>query len=234
MKAIFKREIKAYFSSAIGYIFIGISLLLSGFFFGTLNLLQGTSYMGNFFSNLITVFMFLIPILTMRLFSEERKTKTDQILITSPVSITEIVLGKFFAASCMLLISLSVTIIYALIVALLGKLAVGEFVSMFLGIFLLNSALIAIGIFMSSLTENQVVAAISTFGVFLLLYVIDLVSGAFTSSFAIKIIGFLSVFTRMTDFYMGLLNVPTLLYYISICVVFIFLTIRVIEKRRWS
>lgn len=234
MGAIYRRELKAYFTSPIGYIFIGVAALIFGVFFTIINLNYSISDVSTVFSNSTIIFMILIPILTMRLFSEERKLKTDQVLITAPVSITGIVLGKFFAAATMVLISLAVTVIYAIIVAIYGTLSIGMFFSLFLGFFLMCTSLASIGIFLSSLTENQVVAAVSTFGIFIVLYFVQNIASMFNSPLLQKILGFFALFGQYQDFYSGLLGIGSILYYLSVCCIFVFLTIRVIEKRRWS
>lgn len=234
MMAIYKREIKAYFNSAIAYIFIGFSLLLCGFFFIVSNIANAVSDMNGFFSNLSVVYLFLLPILTMRLLSEERKTKTDQILLTSPVSIFSIVFAKFLAALTLVVISIAITLLYVIVLAIFGNPAYGTIISSYIGFILMGSAFVSIGLFISSLTENQVVASVSTFGILLLLWVIDWVTNFVNNPIFAKVISYFSILKRFEEFNNGLLSIAPILYYLSICAIFIFLTVRVIEKRRWS
>jgi len=164
MIAILKRELRAYFWSPIGYIFVGFFLLLAGFFFALSNLLYGYSNFIAVFGNMNVVLLILVPILTMRLLSEERKTKTDQILLTSPVSITGVIVGKYLAALSVLLIALLITGIYPIILSLFCKPPVGEILGAYIGFFLMGASFISMGLFVSSLTESQVTAAVASFG----------------------------------------------------------------------
>lgn len=234
MIAIFKRELKSYFYSPIGYIFIGFFLLLAGYFFATSNLFLMISNITAVFGNLSIVFLFLVPVLTMRLLSEEKKTKTDQLLLTSPISLTEIVAGKYLAALCVYFISLLLTAIYPVILFIYSKPALGEILGTYLAFFLLGAAFISVGLFVSSLTESQVTSAVSSFGILLLLWVIDWIIPYIQNQLIAKVIGWFSVLSRFQDFVMGILNLNHIVYYISFTVAFIFLTIRVMEKRRWS
>ena len=234
MIAIFKRELKSYFYSPIGYIFIGFFLLISGYFFATSNLFRMVSDIKLVFGNLSIVFLFLVPILTMRLLSDERRTKTDQLLLTSPVSLIDIVVGKYLAALAVYFISLLATGVYSIILFIYSKPALGEVLGVYVGFFLLGSAFIAIGLFVSSLTESQVTSAVASFGILLLLWVIDWIVPYIQNQFISKVIKWFSVLDRFQDFAMGILNLTHIVYYISFAVAFIFLTIRIMEKRRWS
>jgi ABC-2 type transport system permease protein len=234
MIAVFKRELKSYFFSPIGYIFIGFFLLLSGYFFAAGNLMQGTADLKMIFGNMSIVFLFLVPILTMRLISEEMKSKTDQLLLTSPVSLTGIVVGKYLAALAVYFVSLLITFVYPAILFIYSKPAVGEILSGYLGFFLMGASFIAIGLFISSLTENQVISAVASFGVLLLLWLIDWIVPFVQNPFLGKAIGWFSILKRYEDFTLGILNLSPIVYYISFTSAFVFLTIRVLEKKRWS
>ena len=163
MKAIFKRELQAYFKTPVGYIFIGMFLLVAAFFFIMYTLLSAIPTVDSIFYNLLSIFMFLIPILTMRLLSEEKNKKTDQVLLTSPISTTEIVLGKFFAACVVYFIALAFTLLFLVVIAFHGEIVYLQTLCSYLGFILLGACLISIGLFISSLTENQIVAAVVTF-----------------------------------------------------------------------
>ncbi len=173
MIAIFKKELKAYFSTPAGYIFMGFFLLMTGFFFVEINLLPGNPDYNNLLGNNSFLFMLVVPILTMRLISEESKQKTDQLLLTSPLKIIEIVCGKYLAALAIFLITLLVTCIYPFMLGFGGFVAVVQTIGGYLGSFLLGACFIAIGLFISALTENQIVAAVVTFSALLFIWVLD-------------------------------------------------------------
>lgn len=173
MIAVFKKEMKAYFSSLTGYIFMGFFLILSGFFVALYNLLSGNPDYNGVLSSINFIFLFAVPILTMRLMSEEQKQKTDQLLLTSPLSIWDIVLGKYFAAVGVFLLTLLITCIYPIMLSFFGEIAVAEIIGGYVGFFLLGCAFISIGLFVSSKTDNQVISAIVTFSVLLFIWLLD-------------------------------------------------------------
>ena len=173
MLAVYRRELKTYFNTPIGYIFMGAFLGVSGVFFALINLFgQSPDFKGTL-SNITFIFLLTVPILTMRLLSEERNKKTDQLLLTSPLSLSGIVLGKYLAAVSVFLFSLLVTALYPLAMSMYGTLAGWEILGSYLGFFLMGSAFIAVGLFISALTENQLIAAIITFVALLLNYLLD-------------------------------------------------------------
>jgi ABC-2 type transport system permease protein len=288
MLAVLRRELRAYFASPIGFVFVGFFILLAGVFFAISNLLSGNPTFTGVLSSLTFIFLFLVPILTMRLISEETRQKTDQLLITSPLSITGIVLGKYLAAVGVFLITLLITVLFPVIMsffALLG-LAWWEILGSYIGFFLLGCAFISIGLFFSSLTDNQLVAAMETFAALLLIWILDFIAqsvptdttfslvvlaligvglvalvyfstrnifaaiAAFVLAAAVivllfifsrplftglvaKILGWFSLVKRYSDFGLGILSLSPIVYYISFSGAFVFLTIRMIEKRRW-
>ena len=234
MWAVFKREVQSYFFSPLGYVIMGFFLLVSGFFFTANNIFPMNSSFNAVLGNTSFIFLMLVPILTMRLLSEEKKTKTDQMLITSPLSLTAIVLGKYFAAVSVFLATLVISFVYPIILLTLGQPSVGEIVAGYIGFFLMGCTFIAVGLFISALTENQITAATSTFGVLLLSWVLDWVVPNINSPAVVSIIEWVSVLKRFSSFMMGVLSPSPIIYYLSFSALFVFLTIRVIEKRRWS
>ncbi len=234
MTAIYKREMKSYFTSPIGYVYICAYLFAMALFFKMYILDAGNSNIVYFFGGSLIVYMFLVPILTMRLFSEEKKSKTDQILLTSPVSVTGIVMGKFLAALSVYTIALALTSVSVAFTAYYGNVAMGLTLGNYIGIFFLGMSFVAIGCFLSAVTESQVVAAVLSFTVLMSLYFMDTLATSINSAFLGKVIDFISIYERYTDFTSGLFPLSSIVYYISIAVVFVFLTIRMIEKRRWS
>ncbi len=234
MKAIFKRELQAYFKTPVGYIFIGMFLLVAAFFFIMYTLLSGIPTVDSIFYNLLSIFMFLIPILTMRLLSEEKNKKTDQILLTSPISTTSIVLGKFFAACVVYFAALVFTLLFLVVIAFHGEIVYLQTLCTYLGFILLGMALIAIGLFISSLTENQIVAAVITFVVFMLIYLFDSLKDLITAPFISALLSATSVMSRFDEFNLGILSLGGLVYYISIIAIFITLTCHALESRRFK
>lgn len=173
MKTILTREFKAYFISPIGYVFLTFYLFIFGFYFSGINIAQQNGDYSIIFSYLVNLLLFTIPLVTMRLLSEEHKNKTDQLLLTAPISVWDIVLGKFFAAVLLLLLTLGLTIIHPIILTILGDVPWPAVFSNYVGYFLLGSSLISISLFISAHTENQIIAAIGSIGIFLLLLLVD-------------------------------------------------------------
>lgn len=234
MGAVFKREFKAYFTSPIGFILIGIFFLLSGLLFSSNNIDGNTIDLSGVFNYLIIIYALMIPFITMKLLSEEKKQKTDQCLLTSPVSLPRIVLGKFFSAFAFYAITLSYTIVFAIILNFFQPIELWVFIGNIIGMLLLGASFIAIGLFVSSLTENQVIAAIGSLVINILLLAITILSSLFNNTIITNIINYLAIMPRYSDFSIGLFNLSDALYFFSIATVFIFLAIRVLEKRRWS
>lgn len=234
MTAIFSRELKSYFTSPVGYIFLGIYLLFSGLFFIAINLQNTITEMAYYFSNLTIILVFIVPLLTMRLFSEERRNKTDQLLLTAPVTVTKIVLGKYFSAIALFGITLIITFIYPLAMLLYGNPMIFPIIAHYLGFYLLGCCLIAVGVFVSSTTESQITAAIITFVILLFIQLYGLISSLFNNAVVKKVIDWLSIMKRYNELTTGILSVSSIIFFISFVSVFIFLTIQTIEKRRWS
>lgn len=243
MKAIFKREFASYFKSPIGYIFIGLFLAFSSLIFMTTNILYGTTSMTNYFVTNCYIFIVAVPLLTMKMFSEERKLKTDQLLLTAPVKVTEIVLGKFLSGLAVLGIAVLTTVIYLPFMKIYGNPAVAEAIIGYIGIFLYGAMLVSIGMFISSLTQSQVISAIATLAVVAVLMMAGninldfklLFNGAFgfLGAFFNGTLEFLNIGERFYDFAAGTLNVVPLIYFLSFTALFILLTVNKIEKRRW-
>ncbi len=234
MSAIIRKELNSYFNSPIGYVYLGVFFFFAGLFFNNTALAYGSSDMRGLFGSLNTVLMFIIPLLTMRLFSEERRQKTDQALMTAPISLTSIVFGKFFAAFFMFLISISITIVFALILAVHTQPEWSVIFGHLVGFVLLGAALVAIGLFISALTESQVVAAIISFVAAFLLYLIDALAPTIPWEFMRNIMTSISFNVHYDDFTLGLLNFANIIYFLSVVAVFIFFTVRIIDRRRWN
>jgi len=233
MLAIMRRELGAYFRSPVGYVFLAVFYFFAGYFFLAGNLFGMNAHLGGVFNGLYTLLLFLVPILTMRLLSEERKNKTEQLLLSAPVSLTAMVLGKYLAAVIVFVLGLSVTLVYALFIASITPPNWGHVAGNFVATLLLGMALIAIGMFVSALTENQVIAGIGGFSVALFFSLVDALRTVF-GGLPGEIIGALSFHERYHSFALGIFRVADILFFASVCAVFVFLSIRVFEKRRWS
>ena len=234
MAAIWRRELQAYFKTSIGYVFMGFFLLISGLLFFLINLGSGSTNITNFLNNYPMVLMLLVPVLTMRLFSEERKNKSEQMLLTSPLSLTSIVVGKFLAALTVYCATLAVTLLYQIIIGIYGRIYWGEVITGYLGCFMMGGCYIAIGVLISSMTENQVVSALATLGIGFLIWVIDMVLTVIPVRWVVEVLSWLSLISRFEVFLMSQLSVAGILYYLSFAAVFLFLTVRVVDARRWS
>lgn len=234
MSAILKRETRAYFESLIGYIFLTAFFAGSGILFGVTSLQYGSTDMSGMYSGLFFILLVLIPILTMRTLSEEKRQKTDQLLLTAPISLSALVLGKFFAAMIIYSIGVCMTLVYAVVISFFGAVSWLTVVGNVVGLLLLGAAYIAVGMLISSLTENQVIAAIGGFAATLLLYLIGTVADIIPIPWIANIFRNLSFATRYGPFTYGVFDFSNVLFFISATVIFLFLTVRVLERRRWS
>lgn len=233
MFAVLKRELSAYFSSPIGYIYLAVFYVFSGyFFFGVLY--SNTTSLSNVFNGMFTIIMLLIPILTMRLMSEDLKNKTDQALLTAPISLLSLVLGKFLSALIVYCLGVAITLVYAIVIATFAPPDWTVVFGNVLGMLLLGAALIAIGMFISALTENQVIAAVGGFAVGFSLILVNSLSSLISTEWLKKFVSGLSFMERYDEFTNGILDISNIFFFISICAVFVFFTVRVFEKRRWS
>lgn len=233
MTAIFKREFKSYFTSPLGYVYLAIFLFFEGYFFVNL---YGYGSPNNeiIFPSLSTVVVLVTPVLTMRLLSEERRQKIDQALLTAPVTISSIVLGKFLASVAVYALALSPIVLFELIVTLLSTPNWLVFLNALLGAMLIGAALIAIGMFISALTESPIISCILTLIAFLLLMVLPSLaslSGIEWVAAAANKIAFVNLFSSFTSSIFRVVNVVFLL---SVIAVFVFLSIRAVERRRWA
>ena len=216
MGAIYRREIGAFFSSSIAYVFLAVFYVITGFFFAMDNLAAGSANLSSVFSTMFMICIFLVPILTMRLFSEEKKQKTEQGLLTA------------------LLIGVSIVFIYGVILSIFGTVAWMTLISNYLAILLVGGAFIAVGLFISSLTENQLGAAVGGIVCLLLFFLVDTLAARVSVPWLQELLYYLSFYSRYYEFTCGIFNLSSVLFFISTTVLFNFFTVRVFEKRRWS
>ncbi|MBQ2720109.1 MAG: ABC transporter permease subunit [Clostridia bacterium] len=234
MTAIIKRELVAFFKNPIGWFVLAIYAFLSAILFTLFVIWQNTSYLGDYFGFwLFFVDMVVVGILSMRFFSEEKKNKTDQLLLTSPISLYQLVLGKFFGALIIFLLCTSINLFYVLIIDIFGTVDYGCLATNLIGTVLALCAIISIGLFVSALTESSVAAAAGTMAILFFMFVVDFFA-MFMPSWLANIIMHANIYAQFDDFTNGILNLPPIVYYISVTVIFLFLAVRMIEKRRWS
>lgn len=224
MKAIFKREFKSYFDNILGYIFCAFILLFAGIYTMALNLKSGSANFEYVLGNMAFIFLIAVPILTMRVVAEDRKQKTDQLLYSLPVSMTEVVMGKFFAMMAVLLIPVAIIGTYPLILSAFGKISLFAAYGSLLGFYLLGGSLIAMGMFISSLTDNQVVAVIASFIVMLLNYFIGTLADYISYSANATFIAFVVIIVAVA-FILYYMTKNSLLAVIAAAIMEVFLII---------
>ena len=240
MIAIYKRELKAFFQSMIGWLFVAAVMFITGLFFMSVNLIYGYPSIAGTLSNASFIYIITIPILTMRIISEERKQKTDQLTLTAPVSLLKIVAGKYLAMSTVLLIPILVICIYPLILMPYGTIAIGETYVAILGFLLYGLAAVALGLFVSSMTESQVIAAVISFAALFITYMMKGICSLITSSgnsvtaFIAKILDAFDICSRFDSLLNGNLDLRAILYFLTFILVCLFLTTQSIQKRRYS
>jgi ABC-2 type transport system permease protein len=249
--AVAKREIRAYFTSPLAYVVIGMFLLISGYFFYSIfayfNLVSFQAMSDPYFAqqlnltegvlrplvhNMTVIMLLMLPILTMRLFSEEKRMGTIELLLTLPVRDVEVVVGKFAAAMGVLAVMLGATAVYPLLMAAFGDPETGPILTGYLGLLLLGGSFLSLGIFVSSLTENQIVSAVATFGTLLLLWVIGW-AATFASPEVGSVLSEISVIDHFENFAKGVLDTKDVVFYLVFSALFLFLTVRSVESQRW-
>ena len=234
MGAILKRELGAYFSSATAYVVMAVYFFFSGLFFNFYCISANSSSLSYVYGNMFYIILFLIPIITMKTFAEEKKQKSDQALLTAPTSLTEIVLGKFLGAFCLYAICCCIFLVYAVVISFFASPEWSVILCTFIGILLLGGSLIAINVFISVMTESMVVAAVIGMGVGLVIsmtnYLISLIHVDWIKNILNKI-NFLSYYENFTY---GILSIVDVVFFLSVTALFLFFTVRVLEKRRWS
>lgn len=236
MLAIFKREFKSLFWNITGWLFIGITLALFGLYFFVYNLSYGYPYISYSLSAIAFLFMVTVPILTMRVLAEEKHAKTDQLLLTAPISVGKVVLGKFLALALVYTICIGVICVSPLVLMIFGDVPLAETYVGILGFWLYGLATIAIGTFVSSLTESQVISAVVSFGLIFVGYMMSSICSVISSSgnLLTKILGCYDLYTPLDDFFNGTLSVTGIVYYLSVIALALFLTEQMIQKRRWT
>ena len=249
---IFKKEMRLYFTSPVAWVVFTMFLLIGGYFFysifafytmasmqSAMNPAMGRdlnvtdSVMRPLFSNISVILLLLLPMVTMRLFAEERRSGTIELLLTYPVRDGAVLAGKYLSALTLYAIMIGLTLLYPAIVVYFARLEWGPVLTGYLGLLLIGGTFIAVGVCASSLTENQIVAAITTFGILLLLWVLGW-SSDYAGGTAGRVLQHLSLLEHNDSFTKGVLDTKDILYYVNFIVLALFLTLRSLEARRWS
>ena len=248
MFAIYKKELRSYFTNPLGFVFVGIFLAISALLFSYTTFLAKTYDTSSYFLLMIFVLVILLPLLTMRLFAEEKKLRTEQLLLTAPISLTGMVLGKFFAAftmffGCTLISCINFIPLYAIAAAERGNLSysttyvgpiTAQIVGCMIALVLIGAAFIALGTLISTLTENQLAAAIITMAAIFGLIFTSLVASFVPIAWVRTVLNWISVLGRFSNLSKGVFDISAVVYYLSLSFAFLFLTVRVYEKRRWN
>jgi ABC-2 type transport system permease protein len=249
--AIAHKEIKAYFASPIAYIVIGFSALLFGYFFvalllnfDRLSLQAGGGFggpesvnvnqmlIGPYFMNVAVILLFTLPLLTMRTYAEEKKSGTIELLLTSPLTDVQIVLGKFLGAVVLYMAMLAVTVIHVGFLFLFGNPEWRPVATGYLGVLLMGGCFLSLGLFVSSLTKNQIVAGFITFAVFLMFWIVNWIAG-FVGPTMQGLLNYISITEHLNDFTIGVLDTKHVVYYVSFIAFSLFLTVRSVDTERW-
>ena len=233
MRTIWKKELKSYFLTPVGYVFIGVFLTVSSVLFYMEILSRRSGDLPTFIASMCYLWMLLSPVLTMRLLAEEKPKRTDQLLLTSPVSLPGIVIGKYLAAVSVLGITAGLSLLYAGIVALYGQVFPLELCANMMGFVLQGCCFAALDLFCSGMTETAMSAAVTAFGANFLLWILDLAADAMSSATAANAVSFLSVYNRNEPFMMGQVSFAGILFDLSFIAAFLMLTVYRLDSRRY-
>ncbi|MDR3164361.1 MAG: hypothetical protein LBU13_02185 [Synergistaceae bacterium] len=232
MIAVLGRECLEYFKTMLGYVFIATFLFLSGIFFVVGNIMPLDSDFNTTLNNCVYVFMMTSPLLTMRLLSEERKTKRDQLLLTSSLSLVSIVMGKFLSALCVFAVACTLSFVYPAILIIFGTPSIPLILNGYTGFFLIGASFIAVGIFASALTENQLAAAGGTYGFLLLFLTLDhMIARVKIGRFA-EVLRWFSLFRRFTPYQFGSFSLSSTIYYMLFSALFVTFSVIAMDCRR--
>jgi len=249
---IFKKEMRLYFTSPVAWVIMSVFLFIAGYFFYSIfgyytrvsmqsamnpamarDLNVTDSVLRPLFSNISVILLLLMPLVTMRLFAEERRSGTIELLLTYPVRDGAVLIGKYLAGLTLYVIMLALTLFYPLLVAYFARVEWGPLATGYLGLLLMGATFLGVGIFASSLTENQIVASIITFGVLLIFWVIGWSSDYLGGTWG-RVLSHLSLIEHFDSFAKGVLDTRDVLYYVDFTIVALFLTLRSLEARRWK
>jgi ABC-2 type transport system permease protein len=226
---------RSYFTGVIGYVFLVLFLAIGGGIFCLTTMYSMTSNPSQFFIYMLIFFAVILPLLTMKSFSDERKAKTEQLLLTAPVSITGMVFGKFLAAFTMFFGAFFVNCLYFLILYRYAEVNTAVLIGSFIAMLLIGMTFISIGLFVSALTENQLSAAVGTMSIIFVLLAIGIINSILPAKYWLRyVFNCISIFSRFQTYVNGYFDIASVLYYISVSAVFVYLTIRVYDRRRYD
>lgn len=236
MIAIFKRELRACFTGIIGWLFLAAILAMFGLYFYVYNLLSGYAYISYVFSSMAFIMMIAVPILTMRILSEDRRARTDQLILTAPVPVWKVVLGKYLALAALFTIDMLIISITPLVLSLYGTVPMGESYTAVLGFWLYGLACIAIGMFFSGTTESQIISAVVSFVALFTGYMMPNICSLISEggNIVTKVLGCYDLYSPLGPFNAGTLDLCSIVYFLTVILLALFFTIQMIEKRRWS
>ena len=234
--AIAVKELYTYFVSPVAYFVLFIFIGVTGFLFNIILLVsigqQSSTYViATLFGNISVILLFFIPAMTMKLFAEERKTGTIELLLTSPITDIEVVFGKFLAGWLLLVIMLLLTLLFPLLIIPFGDLEIGPIISGYLGLLLLGSTFISLGVMISSMSKNQIVSALTSFGILLFLSVVGSLSNRWGGLG--DLLAYLSLTEHFQDFARGVVSLKHAVYYLSFTTVCLFVTVKSVESSKW-
>ena len=234
MLAIMKRELLSYFTSPLGYVFVAVFYLFSGIFLYLFTLYSQSADMSSVYIGMFFVMLIMIPILTMRLMAEENRQKTDQLLLTSPVSLPRLVMGKFLSAFLILVVCVLIFAVYGIVLSCFAAINWAIIWGNIVGMLLLGSVCVSSGLFVSTLTENQMIAAVGGIGLNIAFILVDSFAAVMPVKFLQDVFYSLSFYSRYSEFTLGIFSLSNVFFFVSVTFVFVFLTVRVLEKRRWA
>lgn len=232
MITVMRRELSSYFLSPIAYVIMTVFAALYGVFFTGVFVTYGVANLQFSLSNVLLVFLFMAPLMTMRTLAEERKMGIEELYMTSPITTTEFILGKYFALAISYLVMLSLLLFHLSIVFFFAKPDLGPVLSSMIGLVLAGLTFLAIGLFTSSLSDNQIIAGLAGFGILLSYWLLGWVANSMGGKMG-EIISNLSLLKYYQDFNKGVIDIKSIIFYLSNMGVFLFLTIRHMEARRW-
>ena len=231
MKMIYQKDIKAYFNNMIGYVFLAIFLIVGGLFFSYQNIIEEAVKLN--FYNLQYVLYFITPLLTMQLLAGEREAKTDQILFAAPVSAGSIVTGKFFAALTVFILAIGISFVYPFILSLFGAPAWSEIVLLYFGMLLFGAVLISIGLFVSSFSPSHIIAFYATLAIMICILFAQMMIPHIVNTVIRTILIRLTPSYHLKFFNTGILSIKSVVYFISLTFLFVFLASKITARRRW-
>ncbi len=233
MITIYKREVAAFFRSPIAYSVIGFFMVLTGLFFWIYNIMIGSVEFSATLNTLSMFLVFITPVITMKLLADEKRTGTEVLLRTNPVSVWQVILGKYFAALTVFTVMVVLSFIYPIIMNFLAKIPVAMTLGGYIGFYVMGASFLAVGLFTSSITENQIVAAVSGIVILLCMYLLQSI-GASIGGILGKALMWISLLARYNDFAYGAFNIASLFFYLSFTGIMLFITMMNYERKRWN